>query len=94
MRQGISRRCLNPADRHGPALPQVHLVEVHLQDPVLLVARIEQYGHRGLAELAPPRAFLSEEEVLDRLLRDGAAALDDSTMANVRYRGPQDAADI
>ena len=61
---------------HGKraALPEVHLVEIELEDLLLRRLPLEDERHVLLGEFAPERLLGCEEEVLDQLLRDRAAA--------------------
>ena len=63
-------------------MPEVDLVQVHLEDAVLRVAALELQGQHGLLQLALEALVRREEEHLGELLGDGAAALDDAAAAD------------
>ena len=54
----------------------------------------QQQGHQGLVELAPERPVTVEKQVLDQLLGQGAAALDDASGTQVGQGGAQHRARI
>jgi hypothetical protein len=70
----------DPVNRERPALSEVHLVQVELENLVLRRASLEDERHELLRHLAPHRLLervrddVGEEDVLDELLRDRAAA--------------------
>ena len=70
------------------AVPEVDGVQVQLEDPLLGVLLLEVVGERGLLELAPHVALGVEELVLDVLLGDRRAALDDPALLGVARRRP------
>ena len=80
--------------RGRAALTEIDLVEIGLEDRVLVVAGLDQQGHHGLARLAAIGALGSEEEVLDQLLGQRAAALRDAAGAQVREQRASDAAQV
>ena len=57
-------------------LAEVDLVEVRFEDFGLVVVQLQQHRHDELGELALQGALRSQEEVLDELLGERAAALD------------------
>ena len=69
-------------DRERATLPEIDLVEVELQDFVLRGAALEHERHELLGDLPAHRLLEGvredrrQEDVLDELLRDGAAALE------------------
>jgi hypothetical protein len=67
------------------AVPEVDRVQVRGQDPVLVVAvpLFELPRERRLLELARDRAVVRHVGVLDELLRDRRAALDDGLVLDV-----------
>ena len=66
------RRRIDPV---GP-VPEVHAVEVELQDPSLREAGLEPDRHRGVLQLPPRRVVVAPQvQDLRELLRQGAAAL-------------------
>ena len=65
------------------AVAEVDRVQVGGEDPVLRPALLELPGERGLLELAADRALLLRVLVLDELLGDRRAALDDVLRADV-----------
>ena len=84
----------HPVDCRGAALAEIDLVEIALEDRLLLVTGLHDQRHRGFLELALETAFRGQEEVLDQLLRQCAAALANPTGAEVDPQGPDDAAEI
>ena len=56
-------------------LPQIDIVEVGLEDVVLADGVFQPVGQDGLLHLAGVAAFRTQQELLDDLLGDGAAAL-------------------
>jgi hypothetical protein len=78
---------------NGPlaVLAHEHLVDVGRQDVVLLVAPLQQDGHRGLGDLAAPGAAAVEEIALHQLLGEGAAALAHFAGAQVDHECAADA---
>ena len=88
------RRFADAMDRRRPALPEIDLVQVGLEDLVLVVTSLDDHRHRGFLELALERAVGSQEEVLDELLGDGAAALTHLAGSQVREQRARDAAQI
>ena len=85
-----SRRLEDPVG----AVPEVDRVEVRRQDPVLRPALRELPGERRLAHLAGDRLVVAAVGVLDVLLRDRRAALDDRLVADVLPGGAEDAAHV
>ena len=57
-------------------LAEIDLVEVRFEDFGLVVVQLQQHRHDELGELALQGALRSQEEVLDELLGERAAALD------------------
>ena len=82
------------ADGAPVALPQVDLVEVRLEDLRFRVAPLDQCRQPGLAGLAQERAAGADQPVLDELLRDGRAALQDAAGAHVGPRGAHQAVGV
>ena len=71
------------------AVPEVDRVQVRRQDPVLLLALLQLPGERGLLQLAGHGPLVFDVGVLDELLRDRRAALDDRLVLDVgRERAP------
>ncbi len=85
-----ARRLLDPVG----TVPEVDRVEVGEQDPVLRPALLELPGERGLANLACDRPLVADVGVLDELLRDRRAALDDTLRLDVLPEGARDAARV
>ena len=77
-------------DRAPPFLAEIDLVQVHLEQLLLGIARVEEHGHDRLVDLAPQRALGREKEVLRKLLGERAAPLHDGGGAHVRPRGARD----
>ena len=73
------------------AVPEVDLVQVHLEDPVLRVPPLQLEREHGFLHLALEALVRREEEDLGQLLGDGAAALDDAAPAVVLGDRPRDA---
>ena len=78
------------------AVPEVDRVQVLLQDPLLrpVLRALELPGEGGLAHLPGDRLLVAFERVLDELLRDRRAPLDDLLLADVGDERPGDAADV
>ena len=78
---------------NGPlaVLAHEHLVDVGRQDVVLVVAPLQQDGHRGLGDLATPGAPAVEEVALHQLLGQRAAALAHFAGAQVDHQRATDA---
>ena len=79
------------------AVPEVDRVQVRRQDPLLRPAArvaLQLPGERGLAHLARDRALVAVERVLDELLRDRRAALDDLLVPDVGDERAADAAHV
>ena len=60
--------------RERAALPEVDVVQVHLEDLILRDPALEDERHVLFGQLAAQRLLRRQEEVLHQLLRDGAAA--------------------
>ena len=74
------RRGLDPVR----ALPEVHRVQVLREDLVLRVALLELERELRFVDLAPEGLLVAYDRVLDVLLGDGGAALDDAAGRDVR----------
>jgi hypothetical protein len=76
--------------------PVVDGVEIHLEDLLFRVAAVEVHRQRGLAQLALDGRWWirADEDLLDQLLADRAAALVDVVVGIVGDRRPGDAADV
>jgi hypothetical protein len=72
------------------AVPEVDGVQVGGEDPVLGPPPLQLPGECGLLELAADRPFLLGVRVLDELLRDRRAALDEPFVADVGPGRAQD----
>ena len=83
----LARRLLEVRERRLAdavrAVPEVDRVQVRGQDPVLLLALLELPGERRLLQLARDGALVLDVGVLDELLRDRRAALDDRLVLDV-----------
>ena len=76
------------------AVAEVDRVQVRLEDPALRPALRELPRERRLAHLAGNRLLVAVERVLDELLRDRGATLDDLLLADVRPERAPDPADV
>ena len=76
------------------AVAEVDGVQVGGEDPVLRPVLLELPGERRLAHLARDRLLVPDVGVLDELLRDRRAALDDALLADVLPERAGDAADV
>ncbi len=76
------------------AVAEVDRVQVRGQDPVLRPALGQLPGQGGLAHLAADRLLVAAVGVLDVLLRDRGAALDDALAADVLPERAHDAAHV
>ena len=91
------RRQKVPLDRRlhpVGALPEVHGVQVLLEDLLLRVLLVEPQGEDDLLHLAVHRPGRVEDALLDELLGDRRAALEDLTGRGVGDRGPEDAVEV
>ena len=87
----VRTRCLLDPVR---AVPEVDRVQVRGEDPILAPALLELPRERSFAHLAGDRPLVPDVGVLDELLRDRRAALDDRLAADVGPEGASDAADV
>ncbi len=76
------------------ALPEVHGVEVLLEDLALRVLVVEAIGEDELLGLALQVLLVAEDPVLDELLRDRRSTLGDLAAGEVLDEGPRHAADV
>ena len=77
------------------AVPEVDRVQVGGENARLVVpALLELPRESGFSDLPCKRALVSDVGVLDELLRDGGAALDDCAVSNVSPEGARDALQI
>ncbi len=76
------------------AVSEVDRVEVGEQDPILRPALLELPGERRLAHLPRDRSLVADVRVLDELLGDRGATLDDTLRANVLPQRAGDAARV
>ena len=92
----LARGLLEVRQRRLPdpvrAVPEVDRVQVRGEDPVLVVAvpLLELPRERRLLQLARDRAVVGDVGVLDELLRDRRAALDDGLVLDVREQRAPD----
>ena len=84
------RRLLDPVR----AVPEVDRVQVRGEDPVLAPALLELPRERGLADLARERPLVADVCVLDELLRDRRATLDDALLPHVLPQRSSDPVDV
>ena len=76
------------------AVAEVDRVQVGEEDPVLRPRLLELPGERRLAHLARDRLLVADVGVLDELLRDRRATLDDALGADVLHERAHDAARV
>ena len=76
------------------ALPEVHRVEVLLEDLALRVLVVQAIREDELLRLALQILLVAEDPVLDQLLRDRRSALADLALGQVLDEGPRHAADV
>ena len=80
------------------AVPEIDVVQVHLEDLVLAELVLDLLGHAHLEELAPQRALLAGqvlgEDVAGELHGQRARALLDAARPHVAPHRPQHAADV
>ena len=76
------------------AVAEVDRVQIGRQDPLLRPLLRELERQRGLAHLASDRLLVPDVRVLDELLRDRRAALDDALLPDVGPQRARDAADV
>ena len=89
-----ARRRAHAPDRDRPALTQVDLVQVGLEDPLFRIARLDQRGQPRFAKLSEERPLRIEQADLDQLLRDRAPAFLDTSGAKVGPCRPQERAKV
>ena len=70
-------------NRAAAGLAKKHFVEIGLEDFGLAETRLEAERHDGLVSLARQRSVSIEKQILDQLLGDGAATLNDVAGAQV-----------
>ena len=75
------RRFPDSVNRRRASLPEVDLVQVGFENFALVVAELDEQGHHGLVNLALQGSLGREEEILDELLGERAAALSNSAGA-------------
>ena len=75
------------------ALSEIHLVEVALEDLVLGQPPFDLHRQQHLGDLSAERLLVREEEVSGELLRDRAAPLRQTSLADIPERGPEHAAE-
>src|SRR3546814_8878949 len=71
----------------------MHLVQVCLKNLVRAVVAFQQHRHRRSIERAVPGLLAGQEEILDQLLRQRAAALHDVACAQIGDAGTKDRLD-
>ena len=76
------------------AVPEVDRVQVRGEDAVLAPALLELPGERCLADLPGDRLLVPDVGVLDELLGDRRAALDDGLVPHVRPQRSADAVQV
>ena len=83
-----------PETMHGPGaiLTKVDFVEIGLQDLFFRIAGIQDDRHHDFVDLAPPGPLRGQVKILDQLLRQRAASLDDAPSTDVDKDGPHNAA--
>ena len=77
-----------------PVLAEEDLVRVGLEDLVLAVARVDDQRHQRLVDLAPHRTLGCQDEILDQLLGQRAAALHRTPGTQVGPHGARDATQV
>ena len=81
-------------DGERPALTEIDLVQVRLEDLVLGIAAFHQQGQPGFLRLAQHRPPRGQEAALDELLGKRASALRDSSRAQIRPGGAHETAEV
>ena len=69
--------------------PEEGLVQIDCQDFIFGKVMLQTVREDGFLDLALVAAFRRQEQALDHLLRDGAAALGDGLLAHQRYHRPE-----
>ncbi len=87
----VTRGLADAVDAHRAALPEIDGVQIDAQDLVLVVKRFQHQRHRRLTQLPRQLALGRQEQVLDQLLGDRAAALLHRAGAQVRDQRTRDA---
>ena len=62
----------------------VDTIQVHLQDILFGIVAIDLGSQDDLFELTDNRGLVADDQVFDQLLCDGAAALNDTAMGQIR----------
>ncbi|EKD35074.1 MAG: hypothetical protein ACD_75C02067G0001, partial [uncultured bacterium] len=78
-------------DRPAAVLTEKYLVDIGREDLVFGVVVFEQESHDRLLDLARQVPFAVEEQVLDQLLGQGAAALDGLARTDIGRERPENA---
>src|SRR5579884_1911845 len=84
-RGGIDAICL---------LTVINRIEIHLQDVGLAIALVNDGGERDFLHFAQQGSLVANHEILDKLLRDGAATLNGLATAQVIVSGLEDTRNI
>ena len=89
-----ARGGLDAGDADGAVLPEIHLVEVKVEDVDLAGAELQPQGEGHLADLPPERPARRQVQVAGELLGDGAAALDQLERPQVPPGRPRQPAQV
>ena len=73
------------------ALPEVDLVQIGFENFALVVAELDEQSHHRLVSLSLQGSLGREEEVLDELLGERAAALSNAACTQIGEKRPTDA---
>src|SRR5574337_1138537 len=84
----MARSSRNPAHLVGPALPEIDLIEVLLQNLLLRQGSVQADGQDGLLHLPPQRALLIKITHSGQLLGECAATLHNVPAPRVGPRSP------
>src|SRR5439155_5120049 len=90
----VESALLEAADAPGPALPEIDLVEIELEDLFLGVAELNHHGEKRFVQLAGEGALPRKKDVFRELLADRAPALDDRPGGYVARRGASDSQEV
>ena len=81
-------------DRPAAILTKINGVAIRFENVILAIARVNQDRHQNLVDLALEGALIAQEQILDQLLGQGAAALHRAPGAQIGHHRPEDALGI
>src|SRR5262249_7783951 len=81
-------------DRKGPALPKINVVAIEREDFLLRESSFQNDCHRRFFQFSTQRAIRSQKVILDELLRECRAALNEFTLIEISSQGSKDSPPI